>query len=163
MISTLLSHSCFIDRCCVCGIAVLPRDGARAISVCPFQPGPPGTVMRLRAWPTGSGIWSIQRSLKNVLSTLTPVRTWKHSRLVLQTGPCTCGFLGVTCPQNKPLLPVSGKETGLSSKQNKNRIGRIQRGELWGGKYHGKVLKVLGVKGRGSSRTASWHGPWDSA
>lgn len=73
---------------CVC--EKLPsclRDGAIGHFCFSLSTRSPGTVKRLRVWPTGSGIWSIQRSLKNVLPTLTPVRTWKNYRFVLQSGP----------------------------------------------------------------------------
>lgn len=109
-----LSHSCVIDHYVVCEIVVLPGGGAIGRFCVSLSTRSPGTVKRLRVWPTGSGISSIQRSLTNVLPALTPVRTWKNSRVVLQTEPCTCGFLRVTCPQNKPLPAFSGKETALS-------------------------------------------------
>lgn len=128
----------------------------------PFNQVPLGTVKGLRAWPTGSGIWSLQRSLKNVWPILTPVRIWKNARLALQTGPCTCGFSGLPAHDPSPSYQLAEKK--------QNEVKNIGTG-LWGS--NGGRFGEAGAmerywrswvwKGVGSSRTASWHWPWDSA
>lgn len=155
MISTFLSHSCFSDPSVVY-VGLQSRLGIElgALSVSPFQPGPPGGQWR------GSG--RLQRSLKNVWPILTPLRTEKNARLALQTGPCTCGFSGLSAHDPSASYQLAEKK--------QNEVQNIRTG-LWGS--NGGRFGEAGAmerywrswvwKGVGSSRTASWHWPWDSA
>lgn len=124
------------------------------ISLFPFQPRPLRQWWGLGALPTGSGIWSIQQSLKNALPTLLRGELGETSLYAVKNRA-----LYLRVPQGSPALRTSPsfrlvpKRNGTKLKkqvnEQTNRIARIQCGALWGRKFRGRLLKVLGVKGVG--------------